>query len=87
MNGKPLVSIVMPSFNQAQYLEAALKSVLEQDYSNIEYLIADGSSTDGSAEIIQRYADRFAWWEIYPDKSQSDAMNKSLTHARGDLLG
>jgi len=81
-----LVTIVTPSYNQAQYLEAALLSVLEQDYPHIEYLVVDGGSSDGSLEIIQRHASRFAWWISEPDAGQAEAINKGLQRASGEIV-
>ena len=82
----PLVSIVTPSFNQALFLEETIRSVLEQDYPRIEYMIVDGGSADGSVTIIKKYDNQLAWWVSEVDKGQTDAINKGFSHARGHIL-
>lgn len=83
---KPLVSIITPSFNQAAFLEETMLSVLSQDYPNLEYLVVDGGSQDGSLEIIQKHAHRLAWWVSEKDQGQTDAINKGFAHAKGEIL-
>ncbi len=86
MPESPLVSIITPSFNQAPFLEATLQSVLDQTYPRIEYGVVDGGSTDGSVEILRRYADRLAWWVSERDSGQTAAINKGFGRAGGQIL-
>jgi GT2 family glycosyltransferase len=83
---RPKISIVTVSFNQAAYLEDALKSVLDQGYPNLEYIVVDGGSSDGSVDIINRYRDRLSAVVIEPDQGQSDALNKGFALATGDIM-
>jgi glycosyltransferase involved in cell wall biosynthesis len=86
LSDSPKVSIVIPSFNQARFLEESLRSALEQDYPNIEFIVVDGGSTDGSAAIIQKYQERLAWWVSEKDQGHADGLNKGFAHASGEIL-
>jgi glycosyltransferase involved in cell wall biosynthesis len=85
------ISLVTPSFNQAQFLEDCLLSVKTQGYPHVEHIVMDGGSTDGSADILKAYSARPGWehlkWKSEPDEGQSDALNKALRVATGDIVG
>jgi glycosyltransferase involved in cell wall biosynthesis len=82
----PRLTVITPSFNQGAFIERTRCSVLEQGYPNLEYFVIDGGSTDESVEIIERYADRLAWWTSEPDEGQTDALNKGVARATGDVV-
>ena len=85
-NELPRITVVTPSYNQAQFLRETIESVLNQAYPNLEYFVIDGGSTDGSVDIIREYDDGIDWWVSEKDKGQTDAINKGFTQASGDLL-
>lgn len=82
----PKISLITPSYNQAQYLERTILSIIEQNYPNLEYIIMDGGSTDESIQIIQKYADKLSYWVSTKDNGQSDAIRCGFEKSTGDIL-
>lgn len=80
------MSIVTPAYNRARFLEQAIQSVLSQDYPNLEHIVMDGASSDGSVDILRSYGGRVRW-RSEPDRGQSDALNKALSLAGGEIIG
>jgi glycosyltransferase involved in cell wall biosynthesis len=81
------ISIVTPSYNQNRYLERSMRSVLEQEVADLEYIVVDGGSTDGSLETIRKQADRLAYWTSRPDRGYADALNEGFARSRGEIMG
>ncbi len=82
----PKISVVTPSFNQAAFLESCISSVLDQNYPNLEYIVMDGGSTDGSKEIIEKFAGRLAYWQSQPDQGQYWAIQEGIRRSTGDII-
>ena len=83
----PKISLVTPVFNSVRYLEATLRSVLSQGYPNLEYIVIDGGSTDGSLDILRKYEGHLHSWVSEPDRGMYEAINKGFTRSSGELMG
>ena len=86
MGNNPKISIITVSFNAVKVIEETIVSVINQTYTNVEYIIIDGGSTDGTVDIIKEYADKISYWVSESDKGIYDAMNKGGIKALGDFL-
>lgn len=86
MTELPKISVITPSYNQGQFIEETITSVLDQNYPNLEYIIIDGGSKDESVDIIKKYESQLSYWVSEPDKGQTDAINKGLHKATGEIV-
>jgi glycosyltransferase involved in cell wall biosynthesis len=86
MNPGPRISVVTPSYNQGQFLQATLDSVLSQEYPRLEYVVIDGGSRDGSADILRQYADRLSYWVSEPDGGLYRGLNKGFARTTGEVM-
>ena len=83
----PRIALVTPVFNSVRYIEQTIQSVLSQSYPNLEYIIIDGGSTDGTLDIIRKYERHLAWWVSEPDRGMYDALNKGFARSSGEVMG
>lgn len=81
----PSISVVVPSFNQAMFIEETLRSILDQDYPNLELIVIDGGSKDGSVDVIRKYESSISYWVSEPDAGQTDALIKGFSRASGEI--
>lgn len=86
MTELPKISVITPSYNQGQFIEETITSVLDQNYPNLEYIIIDGGSKDESVDTIKKYESQLSYWVSEPDKGQTDAINKGLHKATGEIV-
>lgn len=82
----PRISIITPVFNQVKYIEDTIRSILNQGYPNLEYIIIDGGSTDGTVEVIRKYESQLAYWVSEPDRGMYDAIQKGFDHSTGEIM-
>lgn len=86
MSTLPKITVITPSFDQAHYLETTFKSIISQEYPNLEWFVVDGGSTDGSVDLIKKYEKHFAWWVSEKDRNHPHALNKGYAKATGDVI-
>ncbi|MCU0549104.1 MAG: glycosyltransferase [Leptolyngbya sp. Prado105] len=86
MTDYPSISVVIPSYNQGQFIEETILSVLGQQYPNLEILVIDGGSTDNTIEILEQYSDQLAYWHSQKDQGQGDAINQGFRRCSGDII-
>lgn len=83
----PRITLLTPVLNSVRYIEDTIRSVVYQGYPNLEYIVVDGGSTDGTLEIIRKYEEHLSWWVSEPDKGMYDALNKGFAGSSGDIMG
>jgi glycosyltransferase involved in cell wall biosynthesis len=83
----PKITLVTPCLNAVRYIEQTFRSVIFQGYPNLEYIVVDGGSTDGTLEIIRKYEQHFTWWISEPDQGMYDALNKGFARSSGEIMG